>query len=169
MTKETNTAVATNTEMIAIPDMLKLAYSEGMNVSGRVFYSCLSKLQGRIPFDSEWSNGTGYFDKATGVNVPVGEWRWSHDVKSNRYLILIGTRFGTVCIFERYSHGGKAPVIVSNVPKKGYVIWQMAGLNGQLNERVLSHALGDPDFPSACNNIGMQVEQMSQLFLKFND
>ena len=143
--------------------------TEGMNVSGRVFYQCLEKINTHIQFDPTWANGTGYYDSACKVGIPEGTWCWAHDNTTNRYLVLIGTRFGTVVVFERYSHGGKSPVIVANCPRKGYVIWQMAGLNGQLNERVLSHALGDPDFPTIAGNIGLQIETMSHLFLKFNE
>ena len=166
MTNEINTTAATNNEAIAFPDMTAHAFSEGMNVSGRVFYSCLAKINNKVPFDHAWSNGTGYFDNATKIEVPIGSWNWSHDPRTNRYLILIGTRFGTVTVFERYTHGGKAPVIVSNCPKKGYTVWQLAGLHGQLNERVLVNTLGDPEFPSVAQNIGMTVESLYRLFLK---
>ncbi len=169
MTNEINTIVATSITDSQQPDMVVHAYTEGMNVSGRVFYTCLAKIQTQVPFDPTWRNGTGYYDHACKIQIPVGSWRWSHDSGSNRFIVLIGTRFGTVVVFERYSHGSKSPVIVSNCPKKGYTIWQMAGLNGQLNERVLLNTLGDPEFPSAYSNIGLQIEQMSQLFLKFND
>lgn len=153
----------------ATPVLTVNSRTEGMNVSGRTFYECLAKINAHIPFDPTWANGTGYYNSATKAEVLEGTWCWSHDPGTNRFLVLIGTRFGTICIFERYSHGTKSPVIVANCPRKGYVIWQLAGLNGQLNERVLSHALGDPDFPTIAGNIGMQVEQMSQLFLKFNE
>lgn len=169
MTNEINTIVATTTAITTCPDLTVHAYTQGMNVSGRTFYNVLAKLKTKVEFDPLWRNGTGYFNDATKVPVPVGEWCWSHDPSTNRFIVLIGTRFGTVTVFERYTHGSLSPVIVSNTPKKGYAIWQLAGLNGQLNERVLMHVLGDPEFPSSCNNIGMQVEQMSQLFLKFNE
>lgn len=157
------------TFITSIPALTVNARTEGMNVSGRTFYECLAKIKNYVEFDTVWSNGTGYYDGACKVEIPEGTWCWSLDAVTNRFLILIGTRFGTVVVFERYQHGSKTPVIVSNTPRKGYVIWQMAGLNGQLNERVLLHTLGDPEFPSAYSNIGIQIEQMSQLFLKFND
>ncbi len=168
MTTSNTTVVTTtaNNAMIAVPDMTALACSEGMNVSGRVFYSCLAKIQGQVPFDPAWANGTGYYDSACKLMLPVGTWGWSHDIATNRYIILIGTRFGAVAVFERYRHGSKAPVIVCNVPRKGYTIWQTAGLNSQLGERVLTHVLGDPEFPTIAPNIGMTIETMSRLFLK---
>ena len=153
----------------ATPVLTVNASTEGMNVSGRTFYECLTKINTHIPFDPTWANGTGYYDHAAKLEIQEGTWCWSYDQGTNRYLILIGTRFGTIVVFERYSHGGKSPVIVSNCPRKGYTIWQLAGLHGQLNERVLTNTLGDPDFPTIAGNIGMQVETMSQLFLKFNE
>ena len=153
----------------ATPVLTVHSRTKGMNVSGRVFYSCLAKIKVQVPFDQCWANGTGYYDHAAKLEIQEGTWCWSYDQGTNRYLILIGTRFGTVVVFERYSHGGKTPVIVANCPRKCYVIWQLAGLNGQLNERVLTNTLGDPEFPTAYDNIGMQIETMSQLFLKFNE
>lgn len=153
----------------ATPVLTVNARTDGMNVSGRTFYNCLAKINANIPFDPTWANGTGYYDKATKAEVLEGTWCWSHDPSTNRFLVMIGTRFGTVVVFERYSHGSKTPVIVSNCPRKGYVIWQMAGLHGQLNERVLTNTLGDPEFPTIAGNIGHQIETMSQLFLKFNE
>lgn len=164
MTNEINTIVTTANAVNTGPDLTVHAYTQGMNVSGRTFYNVLAKLKSKIEFDPLWRNGTGYFDDATKAPVPVGSWCWSHDPSSNRYLVLIGTRFGTVTVFERYTHGSLSPVIVSNTPKKGYVVWQLAGLNGQLNERVLLHTLGDPEFPTAYTNIGSQIEIMAGLF-----
>ena len=172
MTNEINTAsvVATAIADFQIsedfPSLSVDSYTDGMNASGRIFYSCLQKITETVPFDSTWSNGTGYYDGSTKAPVPVGKWLWSYDPSTNRFIILIGTRFGAVAVFERYSHGGKTPVIVCNVPRKGYTIWQTAGLNSQLGERVLTHVLGDPEFPTIAPNIGMTVETLARLFLK---
>lgn len=140
--------------------------TEGLNAPGRVFYSCLEKITESVPFDSSWSNGTGYYDGAVKAPVPNSKWVWSYDPVTKRFIVLIGTKFGTVVLFERYSHGSKAPVIVTNTPRKGYTIWQLAGLNSQLGERVLTHVLGDPEFPTIAPNIGMTVETLARLFLK---
>ena len=169
MTTSNTVATTTTDTANSGPNLSVHAYTQGMNVSGRTFYNVLAKIKNEIPFDPLWRNGTGYFDDATKYPVPIGTWCWSHDPSTNRFIILIGTRFGAVAVFERYTHGTLAPVIVSNCPKKGYSLWQLAGLHGQLNERVLLNTLGDPEFPSAYTNIGQQVETMSQLFLKFNE
>ena len=171
MTNEINTIAATAAAAVfeikeEWADVPVHSQTEGLNAPGRVFYSCLEKITESVPFDPSWSNGTGYYDGAVKAPVPVCKWVWSHDQITNRYLILIGTRFGTIVVFERYRHGGKAPVIVCNVPRKGYTIWQTAGLNSQLGERVLTHVLGDPEFPMIAPNIGMTVETLARLFLK---
>ena len=169
MTTEINTqaAVATVFEISeAWCQPAVYAKTEGMNSSGRVFYDCLEKITETVQFDPSWSNDTGYYDGAVKAPVLVGKWIWCHDRTTNRYLILIGTRFGTIAVFERYTHGSKTPVFVCNTPRKGYVVWQSAGLNSQLGERVLTHVLGDPEFPTIAPNIGMTIETMSRLFLK---
>lgn len=169
MTNEINTIVANPAEIQITEAWCQpavYAKTEGMNSSGRVFYDCLEKITETVQFDPSWSNGTGYYDGATKAPVPISKWVWCLDKTTNRYLILIGTRFGTVVVFERYTHGSKTPVFVCNVPHKGYVIWQSAGLNSQLGERVLSHVLGDPEFETIARNIGGTVEIMARLFLK---
>ena len=169
MTTEINTqaAVATVFEITEAWCQTSVhAKTEGMNAPGRVFYDCLEKITETVPFDPSWSNGTGYYDRAVKAPVPICKWVWSHDQITNRYLILIGTRFGAVAVSERYTHGSKTPVIVCNVPRKGYVVWQTAGMNSQLGDRVLSHVLGDPEFPIIAPNIGGTIEVMARLFLK---
>lgn len=171
MTNEINTITTAATVVFEIKeewaDVPVHSRTEGLNAPGRVFYSCLEKIPESVPFDSGWSNGTGYYDGAVNAPVPVSKWVWSYDPITNRFIVLIGTRFGTVAIFERYTHGtSKAPVIVCNVPRKGYTIWQTAGLNSQLGERVLTHVLGDPEFSTIAPNIGMIVETLARLFLK---
>lgn len=69
-----------------------------------------------IPFNEEWNNGTGYYDFATKVDIPVGVVVKSYDTTSSRKLLLIGTRLGTVVVFERYENG-KHGVYVLNAPQ----------------------------------------------------
>lgn len=169
MTTETITTVAAVSDFQIKEEWANVpvhSRTEGLNAPGRVFYSCLEKIPESVSFDPSWSNGTGYYDNATKAPVPVSKWVWCHDSITNRHLILIGSRFGTIVIFERYTHGSKTPVIVCNVPRKGYVVWQTAGMNSQLGDRVLSHVLGDPEFPTIAPNIGGTVEIMARLFLK---
>lgn len=168
MTNEINTTVAASDFQIKEEwvDVPVHSRTEGLNAPGRVFYSCLEKIPESVSFDPTWANGTGYYDGVVNAPVPNSKWLWSYDPITKRFIILIGTRFGTIAVFERYSHGGKTPVIVCNTPCKGYTIWQTAGLTSQLGERVLTHVLGDPEFPTIAPNIGMTVETLARLFLK---
>jgi len=64
----------------------------------------------QIPFKTEWSNGTGYFNFAVGASrrpsphapvIPVGEVRASA-TPTGRRLLFISTYLGLMVIFDRY-------------------------------------------------------------------
>jgi hypothetical protein len=68
----------------------------------------------KIPYDSSWENGTGYFDGAVNYQLEVGKVAATVD-PNNRSILLIGTRWGSVVIFYRYENN-TGPV-VKNYPK----------------------------------------------------
>lgn len=77
-----------------------------------------------IPFDNNWANGTGYFDGAVKADLGLkpGELAVSTAGGEDlRKMIIIGTRFGNVVIFERYTpkdDGNENIVVVVNRPSK---------------------------------------------------
>jgi len=82
----------------------------------RIFNAIYDSIDTVIPYDVKWNNGTGYFDKAVHVSLAHGTLAKSFTAgQNNRKLILIGTMFGTIVLFERYTDGNNG-VIVSNVP-----------------------------------------------------
>ena len=69
-----------------------------------------------IPFDKEWSNGTGYFDHAIygehAVEIKNGEILKSVS-PGNRRIMFLGTRLGTIAVFDRFT-GSEKDVFVYN-------------------------------------------------------
>lgn len=73
------------------------------------FAEVYSKAE-KIPFNREWSNGTGYFDFAVGASrrpsphvpeIPVSEIRASA-TPTGRRLLFVSTYLGLLVIFDRY-------------------------------------------------------------------
>lgn len=84
--------------------------------ANQVFNKVYNLIETEIPFDEKWNNGTGYMDRAINVTLSPGAFAKSRTSgANNRKIILIGTRFGTVVVFERYTEGQNG-VFVSNTP-----------------------------------------------------
>lgn len=116
-----------------------------------------SELVASIVFSESWKNGTGYYDRATEVEVPVGVVVKSYDETTKRKLLLIGTRLGAIVIFERYSEGAKG-IYVSNTPAcmpSSFV--RILGLGSSINHNDFEHLLGNP---GGRMNIGQVIEQL---------
>lgn len=106
-----------------------------------------------IEFNPKWANGTGYYDHAVkGPNAPkleIGEIRRCvSTAPNNRKILLVGTFFGNVVVFQRFTD--REDVIVSNMP---YVIETVTGCRSSLNEDKLFLLVGD-------FNIGMRVNKL---------
>ena len=118
------------------------------------------KIQKTLPFNAEWENGTGYFNNAVfsqDIALAPGEMAKSIDT-SNRKIVLIGTRFGNVVLFERY-FGGKNDVITSNVPPEVTDLFLNSSLGSKTSEEVIELLLGQ-SFSSNPINIGLKIEEM---------
>lgn len=84
-----------NPELVAEANQLRAEHSFGKR---------WDEVTASISFDPAWHNGTGYFDHASKVDLPVGSIYRSTD-ECGRRLLLIGTVQGTLVLFERYSQG----------------------------------------------------------------
>lgn len=105
-----------------------------------------------IEFNPDWSNGTGYYDKAVLSKVSPklnpGEVRRCISAgANNRKIILVGTRLGNVVIFQRYTNSDE--VYVTNMH---YAIASMTGIRGAVSEDQMNLLLSN-----GCN-IGQRVE-----------
>ena len=100
--------------------------STNSNLPGSIIQRIFREIQTEIPFDPEWANGTGYLDGAVSYPLPPGGTAKTTD-NYGRRVILIGTRFGTVAVFDRYQGQTDGGVYVSNRPQSVTIDALMTG------------------------------------------
>ena len=120
------------------------------------FTAAFDSITTEIPFNKDWSNGTGYFDNAV-VGSAAPELAPGQLVKSKtpggRKIILVGTRIGNVVVFERYDDDKS--VIVANY---GSAIAQLGNIkSGALDIDSVCNIVGEY---SVKQNIGFTIEQL---------
>lgn len=107
-----------------------------------------------VIFNPLWANGTGYFDFAVkGEHAPVVEEGKSVSSLSldDREIVMIGTRFGNVVVFQRYADKEKG-IYVNNLPDTVKKLFNGMLAQGQLDEDSIAVLLGDSS--NARDNIG---------------
>lgn len=128
-----------------------------MSIQGKVFTEAFKAIRKVVPFDPKWMNGTGYFDGAVYmVKLANGEMAKSTD-EVGRRIIFIGTRFGTVVVFDRYAEQVEDGIWVSNKPKSTVLCELMSGTSIGLNE--MTTLLGG--WGNLNENIGFTIERMA--------
>lgn len=117
----------------------------------------------QVPYQPEWKHGD-YFNGACAVELKPGEIVTSTvEGRDARRLLLIGTRVGTICIFERYTpNNGSAFVLVSNacVELRRTVIPSGQIEETQFNQLVTLHT-------PTCN-IGSRLEALLNMTARSN-
>lgn len=106
------------------------------NLAAATFNEQFEAIKNEVVYNSNWPNGTGYYDNAIkgehAVNLRPGE--MAKCISSNdRKMIFVGTRFGTLVVFQRFS-GGNGGVHVKNMPTK------LSQLNIVENGGSISHS-----------------------------
>lgn len=123
----------------------------------------------KIPFNKEWSNGTGYFDNGVyGEHAPKlnpGQLLGS-ETPGGRRLIFIGTRLGNVVVFDRFTESAPANDNIKNAKETVFVTntktsFSQGGWieNGALTSDNMTLLLGDSCFKGK-QNIGWRIEQI---------
>ena len=136
-----------------------MANSTDKNNVGAIFAERYNEIENELEFDPKWNNGTGYFDHAVSmVRLNPGEVARSYDEKSKRRLIFVGTRFGTIVVFDRYSNQSEGGIYTSNEPRC-FTIKQFLLENGPLNEQAIRTLLGFWDIK---NNLGVVIQRMAE-------
>lgn len=135
------------------------------NAQGRIFNTTFNN-EGvlDIEFDVKWKNGTGYLDGACAANLERGEMRKCFDDLGRR-VILIGTRFGTIAVFDRYSKQHDDGVYVINTPSSP-TIKAMVDRCGGVGEADMLRLMGG--WGIIRDNIGAQIEHMAEEFKLFD-
>lgn len=112
-----------------------------------------------IDFNPSWANGTGYFNSATrGKHAPSltpGQMVKATD-NNGRRIILIGTRFGNVVVFDRYAKASGEQVFVTNAPSS--VTVKSLIERGAVSEEGMFTLLG---CPGTTDNIGETIEAIA--------
>lgn len=106
-----------------------------------VFNKAYSFIENFINFNPEWKIGDDFNDKINLVNLEPGEFAKSFCVDTNQKIIFLGTRLGTVVIFERYS-SGRDGVFETKMPDKIVQLQLRRIPNGKLSLRQLYEILG---------------------------
>lgn len=89
-----------------------------------VFVNAWNRITREVEFSRDWHNGTGYFDGVTKADLGLepGQIAKSQaDGEDLRRMIIIGSRFGNIVIFERYTpedDDNENIVVVNNAPRK---------------------------------------------------
>ena len=98
-----------------------------------VWKDCIQSIE----FDPEWNNGTDYYNGAMDVKIKPGSIVKSRSPEpNNRRILLIGTSFGTIVLFERYTPiEGKRITVVGNMPSK---IARLMGATSEISETTFT-------------------------------
>lgn len=132
--------------------------------SGKVFKAAFESITVELPFDAKWSNGTGYFDGAVDLPLEPGKLAKSRDPYGRR-LIFVGTRFGVVVVFDRFSKQDDGGVYVTNSPLgKGDAVFDLVISHTSVGEYEMSSILGawgHEDY-----NLGARIELAAKCFEK---
>jgi len=74
--------------------------------SNRQFNRVYNQIERVLEFDERWKDMTETFRMATlRLHLPIGIFAKSFCAATSRKLIFLGTRFGTIAIYERWSNG----------------------------------------------------------------
>lgn len=129
-----------------------------MNIVNQMFTQ-VYEISPLIEFNSEWSNGTGYYDNAVKmVDLEPGETAKSFDARTNRRILMCGTRFGSVVVFDRFSNSDRE-IFVSNLPNSKLINELIP--SGSMGERHMSVFTGGWNLR---DNIGFMIEKIAKEF-----
>lgn len=129
--------------------------------AGRIFSQVFEKIENVIEYSRSWENKTGYLDNAASiVNLKPAEMAKSVD-HNGRRIILIGTRFGTVVVFDRFIGQTNGGVYVTNAPRNYIFRALMSGT--AVGEQEMALLLGS--WGIIKENIGYVIEQIAQDFV----
>jgi hypothetical protein len=120
------------------------------------FEQAFAKIAVHVSFKEEWAQGD-YMNGAVHEMLGFGQVvKTTFPGANKRRAILVGTRAGTVAVFERYTPDmGQPFVLVSNMPQQLRFILP----SGQINEDLFLRAFINPYRPEE-DNIHTRVEEI---------
>lgn len=132
--------------------------------SASIFSKAFETIENEIPFNEKWENGTGYLDHVTkGQYAPfLAPGTMVKSMTPNgRRIIIIGTRFGNVAVFDRYiKQTTERGVFVTNAPRKSVFNYLLSGSN--VGEHEMVTIIGS--WNNLQENIGFKIEAIAKDF-----
>lgn len=129
-----------------------------MSLQGKIFTEAYNTIKQTIRYNSDWMDNEGYFPGAiTAVKLDIGRLAKSVDDVGRR-IILIGTRFGTVVVFDRYTEQVEDGVWVSSRPNSR-VIYELMS-KGPIGISEMITIMGS--WGNIGDNIGNVIEHMAK-------
>lgn len=117
-----------------------------MSNSRDTFQRMFNRVTTEVKFDPAWANATGYLDYIVKADIGLRPGDIAKFTTLNdRRGIVVGTRFGNVCVFERYSPEGeeRSKVYVSNIPAKiRFLCTSYMGIGSALEPDGIDFLLG---------------------------
>jgi len=147
MSKSNNHLIITEDQLITNPPReVPVTVSEGQ----ALFTAHYNATVQEIVFDPSYNNGTGYFDPLVQADLdlkPGHVARMYTGGTNRRRILIVGTQFGNVVIFDRYSEGENrseaSHIAVGNFPRAIRHIFSGSGLTtGRLSVDALYCILG---------------------------
>lgn len=123
-------------------------------VRGRIFSRAFREIHHEIPFKAEYHNGTGYFNVLTQYPLNPGQQAKTRD-ENGRRIILTGTRFGTVVIFDRYAGQNENGIYTHNTNSNSVLRTLLC--NGSISDETMENLFSE-------SNIGLLIETMAKDF-----
>jgi hypothetical protein len=126
------------------------------------FTRAFDGIEATVEFNPKWTNGTGYYNKAVdGDQAPsltVGQIvKCATPAPNNRRMILIGTQFGNVVLFDRFTNAERG-VVVHNAPDEVKTL--VGGMSSDLSDGTIRHLVGDVYRGTSHNNIGYKIKKV---------
>ena len=127
-----------------------------------LFDKKFTTIETTIEFNPEWNNGTGYLNYCVSGEfapvVPSGE-MIKFITNNQRKGIIVGTMFGNVVVYQRYSNGDGG-VHVSNMTMKLYNTKLFT--EGRIDDDQMEFLIGGVYYGEV--NVGEFIENLHKVF-----
>jgi hypothetical protein len=120
-----------------------------------------------IPFSQTWLKEQVYYDGVhKELHIPIGEVYRSYDNINQKRLILIGTRFGIVVVYDRHKDQSDNGVYYINLPHCHNRVFQVLFFASAVSFNQMKLLLGNWNEDTQEANIGRTIEEMAFEFTK---
>lgn len=133
---------------------------------GSLFNYHYKRLE-EIPFSEKWLKDHKYYDEVhKELIVNIGEVKKSFDFVNQKRLIMVGTRFGIVVVYDRHSDQSDDGVYYLNLPHCHNRVFQVLFYSPVVSFTQMKLLLGGWNEQSEEANLGRTIEEMAFEFVK---